>query len=140
MMTWAPTESQKTIFTLLSTDSALITLLGSAKVYDAFAVPQDIEYPYVTINLNPMNDRGNHTDEGVAFEPQINVWHRSPERGALKVQQIQKRIDELVHNQDICIEGWNIIVCRRTLVNILPEPDGVTLHGIQRFKLWLGEI
>lgn len=140
MMTWAPTEAQKTVFTILSEDTTLISLLGADQVFDSSAVPQTKNYPYVTINLQPMTDRGNHTNEGVAFDFQVNVWYRAPGRGKLQVQTIQKRIDELLHSQDICVEGWNIIVLRRTIVDILTEPDGVTLHGIQRFKLFLGEI
>lgn len=140
-MTWAPTEAQKKIYEILSTDSALQTLLGGSpsdtKVYDS--VPDDKAYPYVTMQIKPMTNRANHDWDGVGFKYQINVWYRAPGQGDLKVQEIQKRIDELLNNQDICIEGWNIIVHRRVTTDILDEPDGRTKHGIQIFNLMLGE-
>ncbi len=141
-MTWAMTEAQKTIYSTLAEDLTLQTLLGGTlltpKIYDS--VPDARPYPYVKLQIKPMTDRGNHTDEGVALDYQIDVWAQKPNQGDLQVQQIQARIDELLHKQDICIDGWNVIVHRRASVNILDEPDGRTKHGIQIFKLFLGEV
>jgi len=138
-MTWAPQEAQKAIYDALANDSSLQALLGgSGKILDH--VPDNSPYPYVTMQIKPMNDRGNQTLEGVQIDYQINVWYRAPGRGDLKVQEIQARIDELLHKQDICIDGWNVISHRRSTVNILDEPDGVTKHGVQVFNLLLGEV
>lgn len=141
-MTWAPTELQKVIYDTLSADAALQTLLGTTplnpKIYDS--VPDQKSYPYVTMQIKPMADRGNHDWDGVGFNYQINVWYQAPGQGDLKVQQIQSRIDELLHKQDICVEGWNIIAHRRSTVDILDEPDGRTKHGVQIFKIFLGEV
>lgn len=139
MQTYAPTETQKTVYEVLSNDAALTLLLGGAgKVFDH--VPQNTEYPYISMNIKPWNDRGNHDYEGLETNFQINVWYSENGRGDLKVQQIQKRIDELLHNTNICIEGWNIISLRRVTIDILNEPDGVTKHGVQIYKLLIGEI
>lgn len=140
-MTWAMTETQKTIYKTLSQDSVLQALLNTTiaapKVFDH--VPDHQPYPYVKIAIKPMSDRGNHDFEGVAFQYQIDVWNQGLNQGDLKVQQIQSRIDELLHKQDICIDGWNIIAHRRSTVDILDEPDGRTKHGVQIFNLFLGE-
>ena len=134
-MTWAPTEAQKSIFEVLSTDSALTTLLGGAKVYDN--VPDNTAYPYVVLYILPFIDRGNHTLEGLECELQVSVWHQ--ERGNLPIQNIQKRIDELLHLAEPCIDGWNITGLRRTFVDIVTDTDNITKQGIQRFKLMIGE-
>lgn len=140
-MTWAPTETQKTIYETLTGDAALQTLLGATgsdkKVYDF--VPDNQVYPYIKLKIKPWEDRGNHSWEGLKAEISIDVFYRATGRGDLEVQKIQKRIDELLHSQDICIEGWNIVVLRRSFVDIMTEDDNVTLHGIQKFKLFLGE-
>lgn len=140
-MTWAPQETQKVIYEILSQDSDLQTLLGGTstdkKVYDR--VPQEKSYPFVTIGDMQWDDRGNHTWEGWQGLLTINVWYREPNAGRKGVQEIQKRIDELVHKTDPCIDGWNIVVLRRSSVNIVMEPDNITLHGIQKFNLMLGE-
>lgn len=140
-MTWAPQEVQKTLVELLSTDSQLQTLIGGTvgdpKVYDF--VPQVRSYPYITVEVGPMADRGNTTHAGWSGEPQINVWYRNPGRGRKDIQVIQARVDALVHNVDNCFEGWNVITCRRLLVDTIPQEDGKTYHGVQRFRLFLGE-
>lgn len=136
-MTWAPSETQKVIFEILSTDVALTALLGANKIFDR--VPQEQPFPFVTIGDLQGTDRGNHTWEGWAFELTINVWYREQNAGRKGVQAIQKRIDELLHKQDPCIDGWNIVKLRRSTVNVVIDPDQITIHGIQKFNIMLGE-
>jgi hypothetical protein len=141
-MTWAPRETQKTIYETLSQDSALQILLGTTtanpKVYDH--IPDNLPFPYVKIAIKPMSDRANEEWDGVSFQYQIDVWVQGVNQGDLKVQQIQERIDQLLHASNICVDGWNVISHRRTTVDILDEPDGRTKHGVQIYKLFLGGI
>ena len=148
-MTWAPQETQKTIFETLDGDLALQALLGGpGRVLDY--VPDNPQFPYVTINVGQFSDRSNHSWRGWKAPVQINVWYRggssttSPNtpagRGRKQVQIIQNRIDELLHQVDICIDGWNIIVNRASTVDVFVDPDTVTLHGVQIFNLMIGEI
>lgn len=106
------------------------------KIFDF--VPDDSPYPYVRLELKPWNDRGNHTKEGWQGELQVSVFNRG-NRGDKDTQAIQNRIDELLHSQHICVEGWNNLNLRRTFVNIIVLEDNVTLFGIQRFNLLIGE-
>ncbi len=110
---------------------------GIQKVFDF--VPDNTPYPYVTMQILPFVDRGSHTYEGWQCELQITTWYRATGRGNLQVQTIQKRIDELLHNTSICVEGWNTVGLRRTFVDILTGDDNVTKQGIQRFNLMIGE-
>lgn len=141
--TWAPTETQRAIFSLLSADTDLSLLLGgSGKVFDH--VPDNTAFPYITMYINPWDDRGNHTTEGFQCVLQIDVWYQpgvgeAKGRGNYRVQQIQKRVDELLHKTNLEVDGWKTLIMRRTLVDILTDPDNVTKHGIQQFKLFLGE-
>jgi hypothetical protein len=141
-MTWAPTETQKTVYETLQNDAALLTLLGATpliqKVFDH--VPDNSPYPYLKIAIKPMTDRANESWDGVVVQVQVSIWYQADGLGDLKVQQLQKRVDELLHDVSICIDGWNIISNRRTTANILDEPDGRTKQGIQIFNYLLGEI
>ncbi len=110
---------------------------GVQKVFDF--VPDNTPYPYIVLQVLPWTDRGSHTYEGLECEFQITTWYRAPGRGNLQVQNIQKRIDELLHKAEPCIEGWNIVSLRRTFVDILTDDDNVTKQGIQRFNLLTGE-
>lgn len=138
-MTWAPLETQKTLFEELTADAALTALIGSGKVFDSTAVPQGTAHPYVTIGDGAMTDRSNHTTRGFASDLTIHVWYRENGRGRKKVQQIQAEIDRILHTVDVCIDGWNIISFRQKMVDVIVDSDNVTLHGIQTFNLLLGE-
>jgi hypothetical protein len=137
-MTWAPQEVSKTIYDLLVNDVALQTLLGgTGKVFDH--VPDNYPFPYVTFDGGDFADRSNTTWRGFSAPLQIDVWYRAPGRGRKDVQLIQKRIDEILHAQDICIEGWNIVSSRIVTTGIIVDADNVTLHGYQIFNLLIGE-
>lgn len=137
-MTWAPSETQIAVYTTLSGDATLQTLLGgSGRVFDH--VPDNTAYPYVTILIFPWDDRGNYTSEGLVVEFQVSAWVRGTARGNKGVQAIQKRIDELLHKANLSITGWRIISLRRGLIDVVTEDDNVTKQGVQRFKLLLGE-
>lgn len=146
MNTWAPQETQIAIYGILKADSALMVLLGTTvsgtqKVFDF--VPDNTPFPYVTMSIKPWQDRGNHTHAGLQCEFQIDVWYQpgtssNSGRGDKQVQLIQKRIDELLHKKNLGVSGWNTLQCRRSLIDIITDPDQVTRHGIQQFKLFLG--
>ena len=147
-MTWAPSETQKTIYTTLAADAALQTLLGTTpaapKVFDS--VPDETAYPYVKLMIKPTTNRDNESYDGVEINYQISVWNRGDE-GDKKTQAIQQRIEQLLLKKDaadyrtdeLCIDGWNVVSHSRTLIDIAEEPDGRTRHGIQTFNLMLGE-
>lgn len=134
-------ELQKAVYGILTADSTLQGLIGGStgdkKIYDR--VPQEKAYPYLTIGDFQSEDRGNHTWEGIAGTLTINVWYREPNAGRKQVQNIQKAIDDLLHKAEPSLNGWNVILMRRSTRNILIEPDNVTFHGIQTFKIFLGE-
>lgn len=137
-MTWAPSETQIAVYTQLNSDAALTTLLGGAnRIYDH--VPDNTNYPYITLNIVPFTDRGSYTTEGVAVEFQVSIWVRGTGLGAKQLQALQKRVDELIHEANLSISGWNIITIRRSLIDQQVENDNVTRQGIQRFTLLLGE-
>lgn len=148
--TWAPQEVQKEIYLLLSNDDDMIDLLGgdsgtddtTDKIFDY--VPDNEDTPYVVLKILPWLDRGNHSFDGMECEFQISVWYQPGEgnntnRGNKPVQEIQERIDALLHKTELCVDGWNSLQLRRSYIDIETQDDNVTKHGIQRFTLMIGE-
>lgn len=146
-MTWAPQETQIAVYNILKADSALMVLLGTTvggtqKVFDF--VPDNTAFPFLVMEPKPWEDRGNYTTEGLSAELWIHTWYQPGQsgsftgRGDKQVQLIQSRIDQLLHKQPLSISGWNTLILRRSLVDIVVDPDNVTRHGIQKFKLFLG--
>lgn len=148
--TWAPLEVQKAIYQVLINDDGIIDLLGgdsnedttTDKVFDF--VPDNTVTPYIVVTIFNWQDRSNATFDGMESELQISVWYEPGEgsntsRGNKPVQLIQERIDQLFNNTNLCIDGWNSLQLRRTLITIETQDDNVTKHGIQRFNLKIGE-
>ena len=136
-MTWAPQESQKTIYEVLTADAPLMALISGA--FDSTNVPQGQAFPYITIGETTFSDRSSHTHRGFTADMIIHVWDQSDNRGRKKVQSIQAEIDRLLHTVNICIDGWNIINFRQVSVEVIVDADNVTMHGIQKFNLLIGE-
>lgn len=137
-MTWAPQEVQKSVYQVLSSDATLTGLVSG--VFDGQGgVPEKQLFPYVTIGEFPMLDRSNHTTRGYQTQLSIHVWYQENGRGRKVVQLIQKEIDRILHDQNICVDGWNIISLRAIFTDAIIDIDNVTLHGIQRFNLLIGE-
>lgn len=102
-------------------------------------VPDMKIYPYIKITGFLLSDRGNEDWDGVTINYQISVWHRGINLGNLKVQDVQARVDALLHRTELCIVGVNIVAHNRVTTQILPEDDGRTLHGVQIFSVSIGE-
>jgi len=145
-MSWAPQQVQIKIYSTLTADSALMVLLGTTvggtqKVFDF--VPDNQAFPFLVMEINPWQDRGSHTTEGFEAELWVHTWYQPgvgsfTGRGNKQVQLIQSRVDELLHLQELTFTGWNNLLLRRSTVDIITDPDNVTKHGIQKFKLLVG--
>jgi len=136
-MTWAPRELQKTIYETLTGDVTLMALING--VFDSTSVPEEQTFPFVTIGENPLEIRSNYTTRGWSSQMTIHVWYQEAGRGRKQVQAIQAEIDRLLDQQNICVDGWNIVGLRAQFVDVIVDTDNVTLHGIQIFNLLLGE-
>ncbi len=112
-------------------------VVGTQKIFDH--IPDNEPWPYVHMNFDPWTERSNETWRGWETDFETSTWYRAPGRGKAGVQAIQKRIDELIHHTQPCIEGWNIVALTAVDVSVEVDVDNVTLNGLQRFKLLIGE-
>ena len=123
-------ELQKTIFTTLNSDST-ITSTFSATVHDH--VPQGTSFPYIVIGEETMTDESSaKTLDFNNFTLTIHIFSRN--RGRKEAKQIMARIHELLHNQNLSVTGANHINTRFEFSDVIKENDGLTYHGVQRFR------
>lgn len=131
-MSYAPHEFQLSLYGKLTADSTLMALITG--VYDY--VPQNQAFPFITIGDVAWNDRSSHTTDGYTGDFTIHVWTEA--HGRKTNYAIQKRIDELINTGTITISGWNNLSMRRTLTNTLVEADTLTVHGVCRYRIYIG--
>lgn len=134
-------ENQLLISTIaaLKADATLTSLIseyaGSPSVFTH--VPQDLGelYPWITIFGIESNQFDN--DATLGFDGTITVHSWDDSRDMAKINSIKKAIYDILHNNALTVTDYcNIEYCQE-FTTTLRDPDGITLHGVQRFRFIL---
>ena len=128
-MTVGQFSLQTALYTKLNSDSNLTSTLG-AGVYDE--VPQNSSYPYVQIGEDVTLDYSTKDVDGSETTINIHVWSRS--HGSKETKQIMDRVHTLLHDVSLSVTGYNFINGRFEFSDVLRDPDGITRHGVMRFR------
>ncbi len=120
---------QTTIYSTLSNDNTLTSTLG-AGVYDE--VLEGASYPFVSLGEETSIDYGTKNEDGGETTINIHIW--SQYKGAKETKQIMDRIHDLLHDSSLTVTGFNLVNLRFEYSDILRDPDGVTRHGVMRFR------
>ena len=120
---------QTAIYSTLSNDNNLTSTLG-AGVFDE--VTEGATYPFVALGEETAIDYG--TKDLVGGETTINIHIWSQYKGSKETKNIMDRIHDLLHDSDISVSGFNLINLRFEYSDIMRDPDGVTRHGVMRFR------
>lgn len=122
------TPFRNAIYSTLNDDATLSGLISG--VYDD--VPEGTAYPYVVLGDDTAINFGSKTKDGNEHTLNIDIWSRY--RGKKESVQIMERIYTLLHNVDISLSGASLINIRQEFNTILVDADGITRHGIMRFR------
>lgn len=119
-------ELQKAIYSKLA--GAL-----SVSVFDD--VPQDEPAPYVTIGAATFADFS--TDERTGFDCTytIHVW--SDNEGTREAKQLQGDIYTALNRVELAVAGYTVLDPEFEFSDVLDDPNGITRHGVQRFRIKL---
>jgi len=120
---------QTAIYTKLSTDNNLTSTLG-ASVFDD--IPEETPYPYVQLGEDTAIDYSTKDQTGSEVTVNIDVWSRY--RGSLQAKNIMDRVHTLLHDSSLSVTGSNFINMRFEFSDIIRDPDGITRHGVMRFR------
>jgi|TARA_R100000231_G_scaffold113462_1_gene84258 hypothetical protein len=120
---------QTTIYSTLSSDNTLTNTLG-AGVFDE--VVENATYPFVALGEETAIDYSTKDLDGGEFTINIHVW--SQYKGAKETKEIMDRIHDLLHDSSLSVSGFNLANLRFEFSDILRDPDGITRHGVMRFR------
>jgi len=120
---------QTAIYSKLSNDSNLTSVLG-ASVFDD--IPENTPYPYVQLGEDTAIDYSTKDQTGSEVTVNVDVWSRY--RGSLEAKNIMDRIHTLLHDSSLSVTGSNFINMRFEFSDIIRDPDGITRHGVMRFR------
>lgn len=99
-------------------------------VYDD--VPKDAVLPYVVIGNDTSIDFD--TNDSVGEESTITVHTWSKYSGMKEVKLMQQAIKNALNRVDLTINNTHLITCNSEYQSSELDPDGVTRHGVQRFR------
>ena len=119
---------QQSFFTALIVSAINDTL--NCGVFDD--VPQNATYPYIAIGEETVIDYSTKDIDGNESTLNIHVW--SQYKGSKETKQIMDKIHDLLHNSNLTVVGHNLINLRFEYSDIMRDPDGITRHGVMRFR------
>lgn len=123
-------ELQKAIY---STLNGSVTGIDDASVSVFDDVPEETSYPYVVIGEETANNISTNTVDAVEHTISVHAW--SQYRGRREIKEIMESCYNLLHNADITVEGASLINIKHEFATTLSENDGITRHGIMRFRV-----
>ena len=122
---------QQTLYTTLNGDSQLTSTLGAA-VFDDVPDTQAVSFPYVQIGEDTATDYSTKDVTGTETVINLHVWSRY--RGSKETKQVMDRVHTLLHDSNLTVTGHNLVNLRFEFSDVLRDPDGVTRHGVMRFR------
>ena len=130
----------KAIVGRLRADTALGALLPDFRGIEPIftRVPEKLnQYPYIVLYEAELNEDDNSETDCYDGTLTLHTW--SDDRDLSEVGNIQKAIKNALHRQDFNFDGYGLIEIHQEFQTILRDPDGILLHGVQRYRILLNE-
>ena len=122
---------QQAVYATLTDDAALQALIGNpARVFDH--VPQDSAFPYVVVGEATSGPFDTKTEDGLEQTLTIHTWSRY--RGLKETKDIMAAVMGALDDQALAVNGHDLVLLRFTFGATFLDPDGLTRHGVQRFR------
>jgi len=123
-------QLQQAVYGALTANSALVALLGGPRIYDD--VPHAATYPFVTMGQTSSTDWGSGTGDGEEHIMTLHVW--SSYGGRSEAQIIMGAIRDSLHTAHLTLAGHTLINLRQQFSDVRRETDGITIHGLVRYR------
>lgn len=91
------------------------------------------KFPYITISDDDLQPWDSDTEIGTEATVRVHVWSRA--QNSLEAKKLQDAIYNVLHRGNLTITGYDFIACDMVLQTIERDPDGITRHGIQDFRV-----
>ncbi|RAI44105.1 DUF3168 domain-containing protein [Rhodoplanes roseus] len=129
-MSTAAVALRSAIYSALSSDGALVALLGGVRVYDA--PPSRPAFPYVALGEARITDVS--ADESPTQEHQLTLHAWSRQGGHREAHQIAGALLQALDDAPLALAGHHLVNLRFSLADVRRETDGRTYHAVVRFR------
>ena len=106
-------------------------------VYDRPPQPDDAgddeSFPYITIGDDTFTPWDDDLSQGYEAELNVHTWTRY--RGRKELKELQQMVYDALHRYQLTITGYATINLSFEFADSVRDPDGLTHHGVSRFRL-----
>ena len=120
---------QKAVVAALTADAPTGALIGD-RIYDA--APRDAVFPYLTIGQASLVDWSTGTEAGGEHRLVLHAWSR--QRGKKESYAILGAVEAALHDRGLTLDGHALVNLRFEFAEVGRDPDGITYHGVIRFR------
>jgi hypothetical protein len=128
-------ELQLGLYNKLAADAGVMALVEA--IYDnppQQADPEsNVPFPFITISDSTLQPWDTDTEIGTDATVTVHVWSRASH--ALEAKQIQGAIYRALHRDTIAVTGYTVIGIDLITQTVERDPDGITRHGVQDFRI-----
>jgi Protein of unknown function (DUF3168) len=128
-MTHPSLALQKAVFAALAADGGVGALIGE-RIYDA--PPRAAAFPYLSFGEARTTDWSTGTETGAEHRVTFDVWSR--ERGKSECWTIMDAVQAVLHDASLALDGYQLVNLRFETADARRDPDGITWHGVMRFR------
>jgi hypothetical protein len=122
---------QQAVYGALRGDATVQGLLGSpARVFDH--VPQGSPFPYLVIGDASATPFDTKTEAGLDQRLSVHTWSRY--RGLKQTKDIMAAVHAVLDGQSLAVSGHTLVLLRLEFATAIVDDDGLTRHGVQRFR------
>lgn len=121
--------------------NALLGNVSGVSIYDHVpfepeGAPDD-NFPYGTVGDAEATPWDTDDTLGAEVETTVHMWSRY--KGRKEVDEALDAIYGLLHRAALTVAGHRVVDCLFTFSDVFVEEDGITRHGIIRFRLTIQE-
>ncbi len=121
---------QAAVFSALSADAELLTLLGGPNIHDG--APRNAGAPYVHLGEINQRDWSTATEAGVEISFALVAWSRQP--GRSEALAIADRVRAVLHDAALPLEGFRLVNLRHLGTETARDAKPEGRRAVARFR------
>jgi hypothetical protein len=129
-MTAAAADLQKALFGALAGNTALVSVLGGAKIFDH--APASVAFPYVTFGRTSVYDWSTSTESGTEQLLTLHVWSKA--RGKKETLDIMECVRAAFDQAPLDLDDHHLVNLRLNYSEAHYDDDLDVHHGLLRFR------
>jgi hypothetical protein len=102
------------------------------------SLSNDDPFPKIWLEDGGADDWSNKDDNGL--EAFVNLHVGSQKEGTKEIRGLMDKCHSALHNVDLVLANGQSVLCQFVRHDVVIDSDGITRHGIMRFKLLVSEV